>query len=294
MIFFVPMARPIFSGSLLLFLVLLFHKGYADMFVGGDTTYTIQEGDSLILIGSRLGVNWQRIARENQMELDKPLKIGHRLKVNTKRIVPRSAESGIIVNIPDRMLYYLKEGKVASAFPVGLGKPDWETPTGAFTILGRERNPIWHVPLSIREEVAAKGEIIERTILPGPDNPLGRYALRTSIAGLLLHETIWPTSVYQFRSHACIRILPEHMEKFFQDVRVGTQGEIIYEPVKVALTPEGRIFLEIHRDIYKKGSSVDSEVRKLFERRGLSGRVNWEKVDKVLQEKPDFAEDVTS
>jgi hypothetical protein len=35
-------------------------------------------------------------------------------------------------------------------------------------------------------------------------------------------------------------------------------------------------------------------VRKLLDRRGLSGRVNWEKINKVLQEKPDVAEDVTS
>jgi len=266
----------------------------ADILVGGETAYTIQKGDSLILVGSKLGVTWQRIARENQMDLDKPLKIGLTLRVNTRKIVPKVRESGIIVNIPDKMLYYFKEGKLASAFPVGLGKPDWETPTGTFTIRDRKRNPTWHVPVSIREEMAAKGESIETAVPPGPDNPLGRYALRTSISGVLLHETIWPTSVYQFRSHACIRIMADDMEKFFQSVRVGTEGEIIYEPVKVALTNDGRILLEVHRDIYKKFSSLDSEVRKLLDKRGLSGKVNWEKINKVLQEKPDVAQDVTS
>jgi L,D-transpeptidase ErfK/SrfK len=287
------MMRSALCAVFILFSVLLPCGGNADTFVGGETSYAIQEGDSLILIGSKLGVNWQTIARENQIDLDKPLKIGRLLKVNTRKIIPRMAESGIIVNIPDRMLYYFKEGKLDSAFPVGLGKPDWETPTGVFTIKGRERNPTWHVPLSIREEKAAKGETIEKEIPPGPDNPLGRYALRTSISGVLIHETIWPTSVYQFRSHACVRIMAEHMEKFFQGIRVGTQGEIIYEPIKVALTPEGRVFLEVHRDIYKKTTSLDSAVRKLLESRGLSGRVNWEKVSRVLQEKPDVAEDVT-
>jgi L,D-transpeptidase ErfK/SrfK len=268
--------------------------GHADLLVGGETAYAIEKGDSLMLIGSKLGVNWQIIAKENQVDPTKPLKIGRTLKVNTRKIVPKVTETGIIVNIPDRMLYYFKEGKLASAFPVGLGRPDWETPTGLFIIKGRERNPTWHVPASIREEMTTKGQPVETAVPPGPDNPLGRYALRTSISGVLLHETIWPTSVYQFRSHACIRIMAEHMEKFFQSVRVGTQGEIIYEPVKVALTNEGRIFLEVHRDIYKKVTSLDTEVRKLLDRRGLSGKVNWEKIDKVLQEKPDIAQDVTS
>ena len=286
--------RLIIFGLIIVLSLLFPSDSHADILVGGETAYAIQEGDSLILIGSKLGVNWQTIAKENQVDLGKPLKIGRTLKVSTRKIVPKATDSGIIVNIPDRMLYYFKEGKLVSTFPVGLGKPDWETPTGPFTIRGRERNPTWHVPASIREEMAAKGEPVITEVLPGPDNPLGRFALQTSIPGVLLHETIWPTSVYQFRSHACIRIMADHMEQFFRDVRVGTQGEIIYEPVKVALTNEGRIFLEVHRDIYKKLPSLDSEVRKLLDRRGLSGKVNWEKIDKVLQEKPDTAEDVTS
>jgi L,D-transpeptidase ErfK/SrfK len=292
----IAMAMPhsIILGSILVLSVLAPSASPADILVGGETAYTIQKGDSLILIGSKLGVNWQAIARENQVELDKPLKIGRILKVNTRKIVPRITESGIIVNIPDRMLYHFREGKLTSAFPVGLGRPDWETPTGAFTIRGRERNPTWHVPASIREEMEAKGESVVTIVPPGPDNPLGRYALQTSMPGVLLHETIWPTSVYHFRSHACIRIMADHMEKLFQSVRVGTQGEIIYEPVKVALTNDGRVLLEVHRDIYKKFSSLDSEVRKLLDKRELSGRVNWEKINKVLQEKPDIAEDVTS
>src|SRR5271157_257934 len=268
--------------------------GHADLLVGGETAYAIEKGDSLMLIGSKLGVDWQIIAKENQVDLTKPLKIGRTLKVNTRKIVPKVTETGIVVNIPDRMLYYFKEGKLASAFPVGLGRPDWETPTGPFTIKGRERNPTWHVPASIREEMETKGEALVTTVPPGPDNPLGRYALQTSIPGVLLHETIWPTSVYRFRSHACIRIMADNMEKFFQSVKVGTGGELIYEPVKVALTDNGRILLEVHRDIYKKFSSLDSEVRKLLDKRGLSGKVNWEKVNKVLQEKPDTAEDITS
>jgi L,D-transpeptidase ErfK/SrfK len=286
--------RSIILGPIIALSMLFSSAGHADMLVGGETAYAIEKGDSLILIGSKLGVNWQTIAKENQVELGKPLKIGRTLKVNTRKIVPKVTETGIVVNIPDRMLYYFKEGKLASVFPVGLGRPDWETPTGSFTVKGRERNPTWHVPLSIREEMTEKGETVLTAVPPGPENPLGRYALLTSIPGVLLHETIFPTSVYQFRSHACIRIMADHMENFFRGVRVGTQGEIIYEPVKIALTPEGRIFLEVHRDIYKKVTSLESEVRKLLDSRGLSGKVSWEKIDKVIQEKPDIAEDVTS
>src|SRR5512137_122454 len=97
---------PIILGLIIALSVLFPSDSPADIMVGGETAYTIQKGDSLILVGSKLGVNWQRIVRENQVDLGKPLKIGLTLKVNTRKIVPRVTESGIVVNIPDRMLYY--------------------------------------------------------------------------------------------------------------------------------------------------------------------------------------------
>jgi L,D-transpeptidase ErfK/SrfK len=284
---------PAFAGLIVALSTILPSHVHADTFIGGETMYTIQKGDSLVLIGSKLGLRWQTIAKENQVDLEKPLRVGRVFKVTTRKIVPKNRETGIIVNIPDRMLYHFKEGRLAAAFPVGLGQPDSETPTGIFTIKGRERNPTWHVPASIQAEMAAKGRPVLAVVPPGPENPLGRYAIYTSISGVLLHETIWPTSVYAFRSHGCVRITAEQMEKFFPSVPVGTQGEIIYEPIKVALTAEGRILLEVHRDIYKKLAPLDIEVRKLLDKRGLSARVNLEKIEKVLEEKPDTAQDVT-
>jgi L,D-transpeptidase ErfK/SrfK len=281
-------------GFFILFSLVLPSVAAADMLIGGDTTYSIQKGDSLVLIGAKHGIDWQIIARENNVEPGEILKVGRTLKISVRRIVPKSVADGILVNIPDRTLYYFKEGKLADAFAVGLGNIDWPTPTGSFTIKGKEKNPTWRVPKSIQEEMAAKGEPVRTSVPPGPDNPLGRYALRTSIEGILLHETIWPATVYQFRSHGCIRVPADRLEKLYGEIRVGTRGEIIYEPVKIALSPEGRIFLEVHRDIYKKLKPIDVEVRTRLDRRGLLSVVDRAKVDKAVQEKTGIAQDVSS
>lgn len=279
--------------SLLILLILVPSAAHADLLTGGETTYTITEGDSLILIAAKLGVGWQIIARENNIEPGTILKIGRMLRVNTCRIVPRVVENGIIVNIPDRTLYYFVEGKLTDTFPIGLGMLDWPTPTGKFTINMKERNPSWHVPRSIQAEMAARGEPVKTLVPSGPDNPLGRFALHTSIPGILLHETIWPATAYQFRSHGCIRIPPERMEKFYPAVPVGTRGELIYEPVKIAVTAENRVLLEVHRDIYRKIPSMDEEVRARLQKRGVSSRVNWETVERAVREKSGVAVDVT-
>ena len=277
------------------FLLLLFPSLVAaDMMVGGDISYPTQKGDCLLLISARVGVDWQTIARGNRIDAKNQCKVGAQLAITNRRIVPKVVENGIIVNIPERMLYFFKDGTLASFFPVGLGNREWMTPVGRFVITGKARNPTWHVPKSIQREMGRKGQPVKETVPPGPDNPLGRYALTTSLPGILIHETIWPTTVYQWRSHGCIRILPENMEAgFFDLVDKGTPGEIIYQPVSVAVSEEGRVFLQVSRDIYRVVKSMEDDARTEIAKRGLSDKVDWTKVAYVITQKTGIAEDVT-
>ena len=48
----------------------------------------------------------------------------------------------MIVNKGDLRLYYFsKENKVYS-FPIGIGRGDWETPTGKARITGKKKKPL--------------------------------------------------------------------------------------------------------------------------------------------------------
>ncbi len=274
------------------------HLSQASMLVGGDSVYTVRKGDTVELIGSRLGVSWKQIVRENRLDPKKPLKKGTTLRVNTRKIVPLIVEEGIIINIPDRTLYYFKAGQIDTMFPVALGMvprkdADWTTPLGKFTVLRKAKNPSWYVPKSIQAEMEAEGKPVETIVPPGPENPLGRFAIKTSLSGILIHETIKPQSVYRFRSHGCIRVMPEHMEKFFDRVEVNTPGELVYLPVKVALSPEGRIFLEVHGDFYKRIKDLRAAAKAAIEERGLSESVDWGKFEKVLKDREGIPRDVT-
>jgi hypothetical protein len=208
-------------------------------------------------------------------------------------------KNGIIVNIPDRTMYLFRQGKVAVSLPVALGvaakseKYDWQTPTGKFKITAKMKDPTWHVPPSIQSEMEDHGKEVITTIPPGDKNPLGKYAIKTSIPGILIHSTTKPWSIYSFASHGCIRVYPEQMEEFFKEVKVNTQGEIIYKPVKLAVTEKGRVFLEVHRDVYGKTSNLAGEAKRLIEKQKLTERVDWKKVDAMLLRKAGIAEDVS-
>ncbi len=265
--------------------------------LGGETVYVVREGDTLARIGGLLGAGWVTIARDNGLDWRKPIRPGQAIRVDTRRIVPPHAGDGIVINIPEKVLYRFR-GEQVRALPVGLGMPRcdrtacWRTPVGAFTVTRKVRNPTWHVPKSMQEEMARKGEEVLAVVPPGPENPLGRFAVHLSLRGILIHETIWPETVYTLRSHGCIRLHPAHAETFFEEVEPGTPGAIIYETVKAA-AEDGRVYLEVHPDAYEKGVDQAAEARARIESLGLAAKVDWAKVGEVVKRKSGRAEDVT-
>jgi lipoprotein-anchoring transpeptidase ErfK/SrfK len=271
----------------------------SEKLVGTASTYSVAKGDTIRLVAAKLGVSRQHLVKVNKLDEKAYLKIGQKLVYNNRKIVPQRMNNGIIVNIPDRTLYYFRQGKLAVSLPVALGvaakseKHDWKTPTGKFRITAKMKDPTWTVPASIRSEMEERGKEVITSVPPGSGNPLGKYAFKTSIPGILIHSTTKPASIYSFASHGCIRVYPEKMEEFFKEVKVNTPGEIIYKPVKLAVTEEGRVFLEVHRDVYNKSSGLASEAKRLIEKQKLSKRVDWRKVEALVHTTSGIAEDVS-
>jgi len=271
----------------------------SERIVGGKGIYTVRKGDSLRLIASRLGVRLSQLTRLNHLKTDAILTPGQRLKYNNRRIVPKSVKNGIIINIADRSLYLFRNNRLSARYPVALGiakkkeSTAWQTPVGRFQIVDKKENPTWNIPPSIQKEMEENGEEVVESVPPGPKNPLGKYALRTDLAGILIHSTTKPASINSYSSHGCIRVMPEDMVRLFKSVAVPTQGEIIYQPVKVAVTGKGRVFLEVNRDSYEKVEDMAAEVRKAINRQQAGKIVSWQLVNRMTNEKSGIAEEVT-
>ena len=275
----------------------------ADMkrFIGNRGYYTVKKSESLKRIGARLGVDWRRLAKINHLDPKAQLQPGQVIAYDNRKIVPSALRDGIIVNIADRTLYLLKNGEVRTAYPVAVGKPpnpgddeDWSTPTGRFTITTKTKDPIWRVPQSIQDEMEQHGKQPIKEVPAGKDNPLGKYAMKTSLSGIVIHSTNSPSSINSYASHGCIRVMPEHMEKLFPAVEPRTSGIIVYQPVKLAVSPNGRVFLEINRDVYDRfKGNLESEVRKLVLRRKVEEKVDWNKISALLKKKSGIPEDIT-
>lgn len=269
------------------------------LIVGEEYVYTVKKRESLKMVGAKLGVSWRMIAQDNELDPKKPLEAGQELNINSRRIIPKTLKEGIIINIPDRTLYLFKDKKLEKAVPVALGMPvrveygDWRTPTGHFRIISKMKNPTWHVPPSIQTEMKKNGRKVVTEVPPGGKNPLGKYAFKTSIPGVLIHSTVKPGSIFSYASHGCIRVHPQNMEAIFPAISVKTSGEIVYQPVKLAISDDGRVFLEVHGDIYKRYKNLDAVTKELIVKNKAEKKVDWEKVRVLLRKKSGIPEDVT-
>ncbi|MCK5769292.1 L,D-transpeptidase family protein [Algiphilus sp.] len=168
----------------------------------------------------------------------------------SRYILPAAERRGVVLNLPEFRLYHFvpaQDGQPAmvETYPVSVGRMDWKTPLGTTEIIRKQEDPAWHPPASIREEAAARGESLPAYVPPGPDNPLGRHALRLGIPGYLLHGTNKPWGVGMQVTHGCVRLYPEHIARLFGSVAVGTPVQIVDQPLKAGWW-SGELYLEVH------------------------------------------------
>lgn len=220
--------------------------------VGGEFTYAMQPGDSLARVGARFGVDPPVLARQNGLPITAVIPVGRVLRIDNRHIVPAIPEDGILINVPQRLLFYFEAGNVVAWYPVGLGRTDWPTPRGSFFIATKEEQPVWDVPRSIQQEMRREGKKVETRVPPGPRNPLGSYWMGLTASSCGIHGTTAPTSVYRFQTHGCIRLHSDDVADLFPRVSIGTPVELIYRPVLLARSEDGSLWLESHPDVYRE------------------------------------------
>jgi L,D-transpeptidase ErfK/SrfK len=261
--------------------------------VGGEFAYTVQKGDSLTSISARFGVDVRVIAEANDIDPSRILRAGRILSIDNRHIVPEPGDDVVIVvNVPQRMLFLMRQESAPEGFPVGAGRRSWKTPLGNFSVATMETDPTWDVPVSIQEEMRRSGRPVVTRVPPSPQNPLGKYWIGLSIPAVGIHGTNAPASIYSHVTHGCIRLHPDDIETVFAKVDVGALGRIIYEPVLIART-ENAVFLEVHPDVYRIGLAPLAAVIDRATEEGFLDMLDVERVQEVIRNQDGIARDVT-
>lgn len=167
---------------------------------------------------------------------------GAHIVIPTQYVLPDAPHVGIVINLGERRLYYFHpDGKTVETFPVGVGVEGKRTLVGATTVVSKEKNPIWYPPPSIH----AEDPTLPKFVRPGPDNPLGAYAMHLGWTNYLIHGTNKPDGIGRNVSHGCIHLYPEDIERLFREVPVGTPVRVVDQPVLTAWIG-GRLYVAVH------------------------------------------------
>lgn len=253
--------------------------------------------DTLIDLARRYGLGYEEVVNANP-GVDPWLPgEGTIVRLPLRRVLPDAPHEGIVINLPEHRLYYFPaakpgEPRVVVTYPVSVGKMDWSTPLGLTRVAAKIKDPPWYPPESVRQEHAARGDVLPKVVPPGPDNPLGQYAMRLAIPGgsYLIHGTNKPAGVGMQVTHGCMRLYPEHIEEFFKMVAVDTPVRIVNQPHKVGWN-DGRLYVEVHPPLEATSSAVVEPDRTSLARlvanavrqRG-AGPVEWARAEAAFEE----------
>src|SRR5215212_3623978 len=133
----------------------------------------------------------------------------------TRAAVSMIVQRRIVVSIPDRKLAVIENGEVVTVFPVAVGKPSTPSPAGTFTIVNRVSNPTYYKS--------------GKAVAPGVANPVGTRWIGLSEKGYGIHGTSNPGSIGFAKSHGCIRLRNQDVERLFDRVRTGDVVELLVE-----------------------------------------------------------------
>ncbi len=234
--------------------------------IGELDIYQAKYEDTFADIADRFNMGYNELVWANP-KVDPWLpKAGTEIVLPSQFILPPGPRQGIVLNITEyRLYYYPPGGKVVHVYPIGAGREDWASPLLETRVASKVEKPSWTPPESIRQEHVRDGKgVLPKVVPPGPNNPLGPFAIRLGIQGYLIHGTNRTFGIGQPVSHGCIRMQNWDIADLFQRVSPGTPVRFIQAPVKVGVQGD-RLLVEVHPE--EEGDLLDptGHLRQLFQ-----------------------------
>jgi len=257
--------------------------------VGQIFTVYSEPGDNLSLIGRLYDIGLYEMIEANPGLGTGILPRRTQVIIPNQFILPRGPRRGIVINLAEMRIYYYPPKKnIVITNPIGIGRVGWATPTMSFKIKEKKIDPEWNVPKTVREESAALGYPLPKVVPPGPDNPLGRYAMRLNHTSYLIHSTNRPEGIGTRATAGCIRMLPEDIERIFHEIKLGTPVEIVNQAYKVGWS-DGDLYLEAHLPLNEERAKpqpgTHPAVKAIFAAtKGVASDIDWDLATRIGDE----------
>lgn len=257
--------------------------------VVGEVQYTTTKyEDTFLVVAQKFDIAYRELIAANPTVDPWIPGEGTKVVIPSQYILPSGPRQGIVINLPELRLYYFTpDGKRVYTYPIAIGTEGTPTPVYSGRISAKQADPTWYVPDSIYEKHIMEGNPVPRMVPPGPENPLGKFALRLNLPGYLIHGTNRPLSVGQRISNGCIRLYPEDIKELYPMVTPGIAARIIHEPYKTGWDNKGTFYLEAHQPLSEfeiAGDKLDTNellqtIDEAIEKRPTG--VSWQTVSQI-------------
>ena len=265
-----------------------FSVAKGDDVIGRLRFIRLEKGDTLPDIARHFSLGLNGVSATNpgvDIWVPEP---GKRIMLPMSFILPDAPRKGIVINLAAMRLFQFKgngESLTVLTYPVGVGTEERPSPKGQMRVERKVSRPTWHVPASIAKDHLKKGDPLPTKVLPGPQNPLGEYALYLSAQSYLIHGTNKPASIGLRATNGCIRLYPENVKRLYENTPVKSPVSMVNQPYLLGYS-NGIVYMEVHDS---KEDSDAAELDKIYAKLKTiekeSGRtLDWSNVKKVLAE----------
>lgn len=243
-------------------------------------------GDNFSILGRRYDVGYYELIEANpgvDPTLPNP---GTIVVIPTRYVLPNAPREGIVVNLAElRIYYYPLHQNIVVTYPVGIGREGWQTPEGGTTVIAKVVNPTWVVPPDIKADRLSHGIKLPDKVTPGPDDPLGGYALYLGFPGYRIHGTNDNSGIGRRSSSGCIRMWPEDVETLFDFVKTGSKVRVVNDAYKAGWS-HGKLYLESHVPLQEQQSKLAGNNAPIMEVITLAtakhrADINWSQANKI-------------
>jgi lipoprotein-anchoring transpeptidase ErfK/SrfK len=160
---------------------------------------------------------------EEQPEIGEPKALPEQFRRQMVDYQTKELPGTIVIDTPNTYLYLVLAGGKAMRYGIGVGR-DGFTWAGHERISKMQEWPDWHPP----SEMIQRQPYLPRFMAGGPGNPLGARALYLGNTLYRIHGTNQPSTIGQFVSSGCIRLVNDDIEDLFGRVQVGTR--VVVQP----------------------------------------------------------------
>jgi lipoprotein-anchoring transpeptidase ErfK/SrfK len=157
---------------------------------------------------------------------------------------PGNGDIHITVNIPAFQLTLWQGDNEVKIYQIGIGRKDFQLPSGLRYGKQIVFNPDWIPPDSewVQEHDVEPGEVVEAD---DPRNPLGKVKIPIGGGGILIHQAFKPGDIGHLVSHGCVRLILKELYEVIDEIIAARSLKVSQPQLEHAKQSKDRFLIKL-------------------------------------------------